>query len=72
MLWLSENPKSGVISAGESVDVTLTFDPSMLSQLGDYTARLKVINNTPYIYDDIRITLHVIDSFKVYVPMIQK
>jgi len=72
VLWLSENPKSGVISAGESVDVTLTFDPSMLSQLGDYTARLKVKNNTPYIYDDIRITLHVIDSFKVYVPMIQK
>jgi len=72
VLWLSENPKSGVIPGGESVDVTLTFDPSMLSQLGDYTARLKVINNTPYIYDDIRITLHVIDSFKVYVPMIQK
>ncbi len=72
VLWLSENPKSGVISAGESVDVTLTFDPSMLSQLGDYTARLKVKNNTPYIYDYIHITLHVIDSFKVYVPMIQK
>jgi len=59
VVWLSEDPVSGTVDSDGYVDVTLTFDPSMLEQPGDYSAELLTQHNTPYAYDNIPVTLHV-------------
>ena len=57
--WLSEDPVSGTVPADGTVDVTITVDPSSLSQPGDYEAALKVNHNTPYTYPNIPVILHL-------------
>jgi hypothetical protein len=60
--WLSEDPISGTVPAAGSVDVTVTFDPTgaALSQPGDYLAALKVKHDTPYVYPNIPVVLHLL------------
>ncbi len=60
--WLSEDPVSGTVPAGGSIEVDVTFDPTGLSQPGDYLAALKVKHDTPYTYPNIPITLHLLAS----------
>jgi hypothetical protein len=57
--WLSEDPVSGTVPAGETVEVTIAVDPSGLGQPGDYAAALKVKHNTPYTYPNIPVILHL-------------
>jgi len=45
--WLSENPESGTIAAGASLDVDVTFDAGSQPP-GCKEAQLIVINDTPY------------------------
>jgi len=59
-IWLSEDPVSGTVDASDYVEVTLTFDPSMLEQPGDYYAELQAQHDTPDVYDNIPVTLHVL------------
>lgn len=58
--WLSENPVSGTVLAAGSIDIDVTFDPTGLSQPGDYLAELKVKHDTPYTYPNIPVVLHLI------------
>ncbi|MEA3326119.1 MAG: choice-of-anchor J domain-containing protein, partial [Chloroflexota bacterium] len=60
VIWLSEDPVSGTVASSDSTDVALTFDPSMLEQPGDYFAELQAQNDTPYVYDNIPVTLHLL------------
>jgi hypothetical protein len=53
--WLSSSPTSGTIPAGESEDVTVTFDATDLSS-GDYSADIVISSNDP-------------DESAVYVPV---
>lgn len=59
VLWLSENPTSGILEKGESIDIDLTIDPSSLSQPGDYLANLHIGHDTPYKYNEIPVILHL-------------
>lgn len=57
--WFSEDPTSGTVGFGESVDITVTFDPSSLGQPGDYQGEIQVKHDTPYDYPNIPVTLHL-------------
>ena len=59
--WLSEDPVSGVVPDGETVQVNIIFDPTgaSLSQPGDYMAELKIKHETPYTYPNIPVVLHL-------------
>ncbi|MDF1520338.1 MAG: Ig-like domain-containing protein [Brevefilum sp.] len=59
VVWLSEEPVSGTVDPDGSVEVTVTLDPSTLEQPGDYLAELLVQHNTPYVYENIDVTLHL-------------
>jgi hypothetical protein len=58
--WLSEDPISGTVPAADSIEVDVTFDPTGLSQPGDYLAALKVKHDTPYVYPNIPVVLHLL------------
>ena len=60
--WLSEDPVSGTIPAGGSQEVTITFDPTAagLSQPGDYLAELKIMHDTPFVYPNLPVVLHLV------------
>ena len=60
VVWLSEDPTTGTVLSEDSVDITVTFDPSMLEQPGDYMAEIMVQHNTPYSYENIDVLLHVL------------
>ncbi len=60
VVWLSENPASGIIGGSSALSVTVTFDPSTLEQPGDYHAELFVENDSPYSYANIPVTLHLL------------
>jgi hypothetical protein len=68
--WLSEDPISGTVPAGDWIDVDVTFDPTGLSQPGDYLAALKVKHDTPYTYPNIPVVLHLIAPEGIYLPLI--
>jgi len=71
--WLSEDPTAGIVPAGESVDVTLTYDATGLA-LGDYSATLRV-KNAPAPNLNLAVVLHVVDDipmFYLYLPLITK
>jgi len=48
VIWLSEAPISGTVSATGDQSITITFDASVVQQPGDYVAELKISDNTPY------------------------
>jgi hypothetical protein len=59
--WLSEDPTSGTVPVGGSVEVDIVFDPTGagLNQPGDYLAALKVKHDTPSVYPNIPVILHL-------------
>jgi Subtilisin-like serine proteases len=65
--WLSEDPVSGTVAGGSSLDITVTFDPTGagLTQPGDYQAELKIEHDTPYTVPNVPVTLHLVapDTF---------
>lgn len=60
--WLSEDPAAGIVTAGGSQWITITFDPTgaALPQPGDYLAALKIKHNSPYTYQNVPVTLHLL------------
>jgi hypothetical protein len=57
--WLSEIPTTGTIAPSTNTSITVTFDPTGITQPGNYHAALKVVNDTPYPLADIPVILHV-------------
>jgi len=59
--WLSEDPTSGTVLAGGDFDVDIIFDPTGagLTQPGDYLAELKIKHDTPSVYPNIPVILHL-------------
>ena len=70
VIWLSEDPVSGAIPGESSQDVTLTFNVTGLAA-GDYSATLRVMNSLTDPVD-IPVTLHVIQHYNSYLPLIMK
>ena len=58
--WLSENPSEGVVPAGGSVVVDVTFDASQVPDIGDYFAQLKIGGNAPGASPTVDVAMHVI------------
>jgi hypothetical protein len=68
--WLSEDPVAGTVPAGGSLPITVTFDATGLS-VGDYFAGLRVRpEGAPNL--DVPVTLHVVELWKLYLPIIAK
>lgn len=74
VVWLSEDPVSGLVAAGDSHDVTVTFDVAGLA-LGEYQADLKLLNppNAP-IQVAVSLTLEnpPIKWIYLFLPIIMK
>ncbi len=68
--WLSESPLTGSVPANSTLNVTVTFDSTGMA-VGDYYGLLKVIN-LPYNDIDVPVTLHVIDKWDQFLPLIFK
>jgi uncharacterized membrane protein len=47
VIWLSQSPESETVEVGESQQVSVTFDASVVDQPGQYTANLWVKSPTP-------------------------
>jgi hypothetical protein len=45
--WLSEDPITGTVAAGETAPVEVTFDAGVVADPGDYTAMLRIKHNDP-------------------------
>ena len=68
--WLSEDPMAGTVPAGGSLPITVTFDATGLDT-GDYLAALRVhLVGAPNL--DVPVTLHVVELWKLYLPLIAK
>ncbi|MFZ3071125.1 MAG: carboxypeptidase regulatory-like domain-containing protein, partial [Anaerolineaceae bacterium] len=70
ILWLSEDPVAGTVPADSTLPVTVTYDSTGLA-LGDYFATLKV-KNAPAPAIEVPVTMHVIGSLPIYLPLISK
>lgn len=57
--WLDEAPLEGVIAAGETADITITYTVDGIGQPGDYLGELTVKTDTPYPNLTIPVTMHV-------------
>lgn len=68
VIWLSVSPITTTIPGGGSQAFTVTFDPSSLSQPGDYKAELFIQHDTPGAYPNIPVTLHLLKKFFLYLP----
>jgi len=69
--WFSEDPTAGVVPAGESLNVTITYDSTGLA-IGDYFAALR-IKNPPAAALTLPVTLHVVDEipvFNLFLPLL--
>ncbi|MDH5363776.1 MAG: C1 family peptidase, partial [Dehalococcoidia bacterium] len=64
--WLSEDPTSGNVEAGNEDNITVTIDTAGLAE-GDYTAEIVIANNDP---DEdsktVPVTLHVSEAATSY------
>jgi hypothetical protein len=71
--WLSEAPVTSTIPGHSSLPVTLGFDATTLSA-GDYRATLALEHNAPSRSSpvEVAVTLAVITSYKVYLPIVLK
>jgi subtilisin family serine protease/uncharacterized membrane protein len=61
IVWMSEAPVSGSIQGGNSQEVEVTFDATLITEPGDYIANLYIRNDTPYGPLTIPVTMHVIE-----------
>ena len=61
--WLSESPTSGTLQPGESVNVDVTFDSTMVPEPGVYEAVLRAMSNDPLNSRvDVPVTMNVLPS----------
>ena len=68
--WLSEDLVAGTVPADGSLPITVTFDATGLS-VGDYFAGLRVRPDGAPRFD-VPVTLHVVELWKLYLPIIAK
>ena len=68
--WLSEDPVAGTVPAGGSIPITVAFDATWLDA-GDYLAALRVRPDGAPKFD-VPVTLHVVELWKLYLPLIAK
>jgi len=69
--WLSTLPITGSILAGGNVILTVSVDATGMPA-GTYTAYLRIVGDTPYGDEIVPVTLTVIDSYKLYLPLIAR
>ena len=70
--WLSESPITGTVPGGGCQEVEVTFDSTGVAP-GDYQARLLIVSDdpdTPQV--EVPVTMHVMTSRTVYLPVIFK
>lgn len=60
--WLAESPTNGSVAPHTGQDIQVTFDASVpeVTGVGVYRAQIKVIENTPYVFPNIPVTMTVI------------
>ncbi|MCK4832825.1 MAG: carboxypeptidase regulatory-like domain-containing protein, partial [Anaerolineales bacterium] len=61
VLWLGEDPITGTIPAWSTQQITVSFDASgsEIAQPGEYSARLRIVHDTPYLVADIPVVMAV-------------
>ena len=57
--WLSETPEEGIVPALDDLDIEIEFSVDGIEQPGDYSAQLRIINDTPHTLS-IPVTMHVV------------
>ena len=59
--WVSEDPATGTVEAGASIDVTVTVDASVaeVDQPGPYRAELVIAEDTPHSVPPVPVTMNV-------------
>ncbi len=57
--WLDEDPIEGVIDAGKTANIQLTWSVKDIDQPGDYFGELRIKTDTPFEIPPIPVTLHV-------------
>jgi N-acetylneuraminic acid mutarotase len=62
--WLSEAPISGTVASLTSLPITISFDASVpeVDQPGQYFARLKINEDTPYALSNVPVTMTVVPA----------
>jgi subtilisin family serine protease len=68
--WISLDPITGTVPAGEILVITVTYDSSDLA-VADYLGSIQ-INHAPAPPINLPVTLHVINIPKLYLPWISK
>ncbi|MGH3472136.1 MAG: carboxypeptidase regulatory-like domain-containing protein, partial [Nocardioidaceae bacterium] len=58
--WLSESQTAFTVAPGQTVNVIVTLDSSMVSQPGDYLAKLTTSTDSPYSVAPVNVAMHVI------------
>ncbi|MEW5986509.1 MAG: FixG Ig-like domain-containing protein, partial [Chloroflexota bacterium] len=58
-LWVTESPDSGTLDAGQSLDVDVIFDSSVVTQTGTYTAMLYFSGDFENEVDPATLIMHV-------------
>lgn len=58
-LWVTESPDSGTLDAGQSLDVDVIFDSTVVTQTGTYTAMLYFSGNFENDVDPATLIMHV-------------
>ena len=61
VLWLGEDPITGTIPASSTQQITVSFDASgpEITQPGEFSARLRIVHDAPYLVADIPVTMTV-------------
>lgn len=63
--WLSEEPMSGTVPAGEVFQVEVAFHGLLTMSLGVYTAGLRVAGNDPVVgYIVVPAVLHIVEAYQ--------
>jgi subtilisin family serine protease len=72
--WLSEDPTEGTVGANSTEVIDLTFDATVpeVDALGIYTGTLRIHNNTPYGPITVPVTMRVIETYDLWLPIIVK
>jgi len=70
--WINAvDPTTGTLGAGGVQEISVTFDADAVSDLGDYLAEFRISENTPYIVENIPVIMHVVETFKIFLPAVR-
>jgi hypothetical protein len=72
VVWLSQDPESGTVAAGDDFDVQITFTTFPTMPLGIYTATLRIQNSTVYGPIDVPVTMRVYETYHLWLPFVYK